>query len=110
MDAFTIAKIFALLLITFTGIYLLVSGQNEEKDFKNLSKILGDPQYRASFQDIFADTNDNIGKVSIAFYSGLFAYQGWNYLNFIIEELQNPKRFFKLKLGREGLLLYFLTN
>jgi len=26
MDTFTVAKIFALLLITFTGIYLLVSG------------------------------------------------------------------------------------
>jgi len=58
--------------------------------------VEGDPLYRKSFENIFEDTNTNIGKVSIAFYSGLFAYQGWNYLNFIIEELQNPKRFFKI--------------
>ena len=91
MDTFTIAKIFALLLITFTGIYLLIKGiKNELKLI--IFYLLGDPQYRESFQDIFAGTNDDIGKVSIAFYSGLFAYQGWNYLNFIIEELQNPKR------------------
>uniref|UniRef100_A0A1I8BM64 AA_permease domain-containing protein n=1 Tax=Meloidogyne hapla TaxID=6305 RepID=A0A1I8BM64_MELHA len=98
MDAFTIAKIFALLLITFTGIYLLVSG---------------DPQYRASFQDIFKDTNHNIGKVSIAFYSGLFAYQGWNYLNFIIEELQNPKRNLPLAILISTVsvtIIYVFTN
>lgn len=28
--------------------------------------------------------------LSLAFYSGLFAYNGWNYLNFIIEELKDP--------------------
>jgi len=41
---------------------------------------------------MFANTNPDFGRVSLAFYSGLFAYQGWNYLNFIVEELQNPKR------------------
>lgn len=28
----------------------------------------------------------------MSFYSGLFAYNGWNYLNCVIEEMKNPKR------------------
>jgi amino acid transporter len=31
MDTFTVAKIFALLLITFTGIYLLAKGKNNDQ-------------------------------------------------------------------------------
>lgn len=58
--------------------------------------ITGKPQYRESFENIFENTASNIGTASLAFYSGLFAYQGWNYLNFIVEELQNPKRYFLL--------------
>jgi len=33
-----------------------------------------------------------IGSLSLAFYSGLFSYGGWNYLNFVIDELQDPYR------------------
>jgi len=33
-----------------------------------------------------------VGTLSLAFYSGLFSYGGWNYLNFVIDELQNPYR------------------
>lgn len=35
----------------------------------------------------------DVGGMSLAFYSGLFAYGGWNYLNFVIDELQDPYRF-----------------
>lgn len=56
----------------------------------------GKPEYRESFENIFENTTPDIGTASLAFYSGLFAYQGWNYLNFIVEELQNPKRYIAL--------------
>ena len=38
----------------------------------------------------FDDTETDITKIALSFYSGLFAYNGWNYLNFVIEELQDP--------------------
>lgn len=30
--------------------------------------------------------------IAVAFYSGLFAFGGWNFLNFVTEELQDPYR------------------
>ena len=36
------------------------------------------------------ETETDITKIALSFYSGLFAYNGWNYLNFVIEELQDP--------------------
>jgi hypothetical protein len=37
-------------------------------------------------------TNKPLG-VALAFYSGLWAYDGWNNLNSVTEELKNPKRY-----------------
>lgn len=43
--------------------------------------------------------NYNAGNIAVAFYSGLFAFGGWNFLNFVTEELQDPYRYNrKLKL------------
>lgn len=33
-----------------------------------------------------------MGQIALAFYSGLWAFNGWNYLNFITEELINPTK------------------
>lgn len=73
-DIFTYAKLAALFLIILTGIYQLARGETEH------------------FQEPFANTITDIGEISLAFYSGLFAYNGWNYLNFVIEELKDPYR------------------
>ena len=32
------------------------------------------------------------GQLALAFYSGLFSYAGWNYLNFVTEELKDPNK------------------
>ncbi|KIH61733.1 hypothetical protein ANCDUO_07989 [Ancylostoma duodenale] len=53
--------------------------------------LIGGPQYRDSFENIFEGNFRNFYQASVGFYSGLFAYQGWTYLNFITEELINPK-------------------
>lgn len=33
-----------------------------------------------------------MGALAVAFYSGLWAYDGWNNLNYVTEEIQNPKK------------------
>ncbi|OUC49739.1 amino acid permease, partial [Trichinella nativa] len=32
----------------------------------------------------------NFGSTSLAFYQGIYSFAGWNYLNFVTEELKNP--------------------
>jgi hypothetical protein len=44
----------------------------------------GHPENLQSFQNLWGGSVTDPGKISLAFYSGLFAYQGWNYLNFIV--------------------------
>ncbi|KAF6777889.1 hypothetical protein AHF37_03067 [Paragonimus kellicotti] len=73
-DFFTYAKMFALLLIIGTGAVQIGLGRTEE------------------LQDPFEGSNWNPGDIAKAFYSGLFAYAGWNYLNCMIEEMNNPQR------------------
>ena len=38
----------------------------------------------------FADTETNVAKVTIGLYKGMWAYDGWNNLNYVTEELVNP--------------------
>ncbi|CAH8585850.1 unnamed protein product [Heterobilharzia americana] len=73
-DAFTFAKMAALLLIIVTGFVCMGLGYTDE------------------FKDPFYGSNWYPGSIAKAFYSGLFAYSGWNYLNCMIEEMENPKR------------------
>ncbi|KAL7729772.1 hypothetical protein ACLKA6_014636 [Drosophila palustris] len=69
-DIFTYAKLFALFIIIATGMYQLYMGNVKYFTFDN------------------SDTK--VTSLALSFYSGLFAYNGWNYLNFIIEELKDP--------------------
>ncbi|ELU06758.1 hypothetical protein CAPTEDRAFT_193964 [Capitella teleta] len=71
-DVFTYAKLLALLLIITTGVVQLCRGKYEH------------------FLSPFEDTKAGIGTIALAFYQGLFAYNGWNYLNYVVEELQDP--------------------
>ncbi|XP_014785531.1 large neutral amino acids transporter small subunit 1 isoform X1 [Octopus bimaculoides] len=73
-DIFTYAKVLALLLIIITGFVQLARGNFEY------------------LQNSFEDSETDVTKIALAFYSGLFAYNGWNYLNFVIEELKEPSK------------------
>lgn len=71
-DVFTYGKLLALAIIILTGVYQLTQGKTEHFTFDG------------SVWDIT--------KIALSFYSGLFAYNGWNYLNFVIEELIEPAK------------------
>ena len=73
-DIFTAAKVLALLVIMISGLVWLGLGNHENM----LNPMSG--------------TNYSPSKLSLAFYSGLFSYAGWNYLNFVTEELIEPNK------------------
>merc|ERR1712128_275838 len=92
-DIFTYAKLLALFIIIATGIVQLGRGKTENFTWD--------------------DTETDITKIALSFYSGLFAYNGWNYLNFVIEELQDPVRNLPRSIGISIILViivYVLTN
>ncbi|KAK9870588.1 hypothetical protein WA026_008151 [Henosepilachna vigintioctopunctata] len=72
-DVFTAAKLLALVIIILTGLYSLIMGNTHNYD----------KAFRGNF-----DLTD----IALGFYSGLFAFGGWNFLNFVTEELQDPYR------------------
>ncbi|XP_039290058.1 large neutral amino acids transporter small subunit 1 [Nilaparvata lugens] len=43
-----------------------------------------------NFDAPFQRSTFSPGPIAVAFYSGIFSYSGWNYLNFMTEELKNP--------------------
>lgn len=75
-DVFTLAKLTALISIILAGVWFLSTEETE--NFDNAWE--GDY---------------GLSNLAYAFYSGLFAFGGWNYLNFVTEELENP---YKLEL------------
>lgn len=71
-DTFTATKIAALMLIVAFGVWHLFEGHTQ------------------FFEDPMKGSKTQPGFIALAFYSGLFSYSGWNYLNFVTEELQDP--------------------
>ncbi|XP_039256720.1 large neutral amino acids transporter small subunit 2-like [Styela clava] len=77
-DIFTFAKLGALILIIICGFVQIFRGKAKYLD-PSVSML-------PVKEDVSAD------KIAIAAYQGFFAYAGWNYLNFITEEMINPYR------------------
>lgn len=71
---FTAAKMIAIGMLIITGFVRL--GQGHDENFKNA----------------FNNTNTGVSSIGYAFYGGLWAYDGWNNLNYVTEELKNPIR------------------
>ncbi|KAL3968436.1 chemokine-like receptor 1 [Sarotherodon galilaeus] len=88
-------KVVALVVIILGGIVMLFQGHTE------------------NFEDSFEGTNVGVSSMGIAFYQGLWSYDGWNTLNYLTEEVKHPE----VNLPRAVLIaislvttLYLLVN
>lgn len=69
---FTGMKLLAIGLVVVIGLYNIATGHTK------------------NFENLFNGTSSNPGKLAHAFYSGLWAFDGWNQLNYVTGELRNP--------------------
>ncbi|XP_011345702.1 b(0,+)-type amino acid transporter 1 isoform X2 [Ooceraea biroi] len=76
-NAFTAAKLMAILVVIVGGSYKLIQGNTQH--------------LQTAFDTIDGSTI-NIGRLATAFYTGLWAYDGWNNLNYVTEEIKNPSK------------------
>ncbi|XP_068596226.1 cystine/glutamate transporter [Brachionichthys hirsutus] len=70
----TICKLLAILAIIVPGMYQLFKGET------------------SNFHNAFDMSHAQLSGLPLAFYSGMYAYAGWFYLNFVTEEVENPER------------------
>lgn len=74
-NTFTAAKLVAVLIIICGGAYkLMIGGPNKH------------------LQSAFSEPTPSFTALATAFYTGLWAYDGWNNLNYVTEEIKNPGR------------------
>ncbi|CAH1173450.1 unnamed protein product [Phaedon cochleariae] len=73
-NVFTAAKLVAVLIVVLGGAYKMFEGHTQH------------------LMEPFKNTKFSIGNIATAFYTGLWAYDGWNNLNYVTEEIKNPSR------------------
>ncbi|XP_025833041.1 b(0,+)-type amino acid transporter 1 isoform X2 [Agrilus planipennis] len=73
-NVFTAAKLVAILIVILGGAYKIIEGNVQH------------------LQHPFRGTKYNLGNIATAFYTGLWAYDGWNNLNYVTEEIKNPSK------------------
>ncbi|CAG7734463.1 unnamed protein product [Allacma fusca] len=73
-NVFTAAKLVAIAIVCVGGLYKFIEGNPATSDMG------------------FGNAKQNYGKIATAFYSGLWAYDGWNNLNYATEEIKNPDK------------------
>ncbi|OAL01700.1 amino acid transporter [Phaeosphaeriaceae sp. SRC1lsM3a] len=81
-DVFMFLKFFALIGVTVVGIVVAVTGLSYKgeanQDWKN--------------RGWFDDTNTNVSNWAVALYAGLWAFDGWDNVNYVTAEFKNPAR------------------
>ncbi|KAM8966565.1 solute carrier family 7 member 13-like [Pelodytes ibericus] len=75
-NIFTVLKMMSLTLIVVYGVFLLGT---EEKASEN-------------FEDAFNSKIPSAAQIAESFFQGLYAFGGWNYLNYLAEEIKSPSK------------------
>uniref|UniRef100_A0A803VXV2 Solute carrier family 7 member 10 n=1 Tax=Ficedula albicollis TaxID=59894 RepID=A0A803VXV2_FICAL len=76
-DIFTAGKLLALTLIIIVGFMQIFKGNYKELAPSNAFRFWMTP---------------SVGHLALAFLQGSFAFSGWNFLNYVTEELVDPRR------------------
>ncbi|KAK5923485.1 hypothetical protein CgunFtcFv8_000450 [Champsocephalus gunnari] len=96
-DLFTISKLLALIIIILFG-FIQIS--------------TGDVPY-LTLEKSFEGSKLGVDNIVLALYSGLFAFGGWNYLNYVTEEMIDPEKNLPLSIIISMpivTVVYVLTN
>ncbi|MCI4379624.1 hypothetical protein PGIGA_G00230330 [Pangasianodon gigas] len=91
----TFSKLLAMAIIIIPGLYQLFRGETK------------------NFQNAFQVDSVKLSGLPLAFYSGMYAYAGWFYLNFVTEEVDRPERTVPLAICISMVIVtvcYTLTN
>ncbi|XP_077607173.1 b(0,+)-type amino acid transporter 1-like [Crocuta crocuta] len=76
MNVCTVAKVFSLLIIVVGGAVVLSQGRGHTE----------------AFLFAFHNTTHQSGRIGMAIYQGMWSFDGWNNVNYVVEELKNPKQ------------------
>jgi len=75
-NTLSLTKLIVIGALLVAGIIVMAKGQGHVENFKSA----------------FEGSSKNPVNYGMAFYYALYAHQGWNSLNFMVEELKNPKK------------------
>jgi solute carrier family 7 (L-type amino acid transporter), member 9/15 len=79
-NVFGFCKVIACLIVIFAGAYEIIIGNT------------------GNVKNVFEGTNLKFGSIALAFYNGLWSYDGWSSVTTITEEIKKPEKYvFELK-------------